>query len=52
MTYKVVCKSCDYETVEPDFSNADLARDNHELEMFNWRSNEESCGPCEIIQMK
>lgn len=50
MKHKVTCTECDFETVEPDFSNADLARDGHELEMFNWRSGE-SCGPCEITEV-
>lgn len=49
VTHLVNCTQCDYWSVQPTISNADLARDQHELGMFNWRpGGSEPCGPCVI----
>ena len=52
MTEHIVnCRTCEYASIQPDMQNADLARDQHEKGMFNWRGDSEPCGPCAISRL-
>lgn len=49
--YVINCRECDFVEFAPDFSNADLIRDQHDYEMFNWFPDSHACGPCAIGRM-